>query len=354
MTKNYYKILGVDKSASKEDIKKAFRNLAHRYHPDKKGGNEEKFKELNEAYTVLSDDKRRAEYDTYGRVFNDSGQANPGGFNGFDFSQFNQSNAFNQFDFGDIFSNFFGGQREKVKRGRDISIDVELSFDESVFGVERKILLTKAQKCQICGGLGALPGTQLDTCKICNGRGKLNEVRGTIFGSFSTERICNNCNGSGKIPKERCRTCKGAGIVKQETEISVKIPPGIDDGEMIRLSGAGEDIVGGLPGDLYIKVHVKRHSTFRKEGYDLIMDLKIKLTDALLGREYPIKTLDGEIVLKIPENISFGEIFRVKNKGVPDNRGRRGDLLIRVIIELPRKITKEAKYIIEQLKKEGI
>lgn len=351
MSKDYYKILGVNKSASKEDIKKAFRNLAHKFHPDK-GGDEGKFKEVNEAYSVLSDDKKRAEYDAYGRVFSDGtgGQ----GFGGFDFSQFTQGGGFEQFDFGDIFGEFFGGGRQRARRGRDISIDIELTFEEAVFGVERKILLTKTAVCEICQGSGGSPGTQFDTCKTCNGKGKIKEVRGTFFGSFTSERVCPNCTGSGKIPKERCRNCKGTGSVRKESEINVKIPPGIENGEMIRISGGGEEIVRGTAGDLYIKVHVKRHPIFKKEGYNLVMDLKIKLSDALLGNEYNLRTLDGDIVLKIPENISFGEILRVKGKGIPDDRGKRGDLLVRIMIELPKKLSKEAKKILEQLRKEGI
>ncbi len=361
MAKDYYQILGIDKKASKDDVKKAFRTLAHKHHPDKKGGDEAKFKEINEAYTVLSDEKKRAEYDAYGRVFSDgqgpgSGAGQNGGFGGFDFSQFTQGgNGFGDMNFGDIFSDFFGGGRgERSRRGRDISIDAELSFEEAIFGVTRKILLNKTSTCRTCNGSGGAPGTQLSTCKTCNGKGKIREVRGTILGSFATERVCGACHGNGKVPNEKCKTCGGAGVTRQENEISVKIPAGIENGEMIRLTAAGESVSGGSPGDLYIKVHVKRHPVFRKEGLNLLTDLKVKLSDALLGAEYSLKTLDGNVAIKIPAHISFGEVLRIKGKGVPSDRGHRGDLMVRIIIELPQTLSREARKKIEELKREGV
>jgi molecular chaperone DnaJ len=367
MAKDYYQILGIDKKASKDEIKKAFRTLAHKYHPDKKGGDEAKFKEINEAYTVLSDDKKRAEFDAYGRVFSDGagpggqggfgGFGGAGGFGGFDFSQFTQGANGEGFEmnFGDIFSEMFGGGRgARARRGRDISIDAELSFEESVFGVTRKILLNKTSTCKVCSGSGGAPGTKFSTCKTCNGKGKVREVKSTILGSFATERPCTDCAGSGKMPEEKCKNCHGAGVSKQENEISVKIPSGIEDGEMIRLTGAGESVSGGTAGDLYIKVHVKRHPQFRKDGQNLVTDLKVKLSDALLGAEYQLKTLDGNVTLKIPAHIGFGEVLRIKGKGVPNDRGNRGDLMVRVVIELPKSLSKNAKKMLEELKKEGV
>lgn len=366
MAKDYYKILGVEKNSSKDDIKKAFRTLAHKYHPDKKGGDEAKFKEVNEAYSILSDDKKRAEYDSYGRVFGNAGaggagqggfQGGFGGFNGagFDFSQFTGAGGAEGFDFGDILNDFFGGRAtSKVRRGRDISIDVELSFEEAVFGVERKILIHKTAVCETCKGNGGAPGTEFVVCKTCNGRGKIKEVRGTFFGSFATERTCDTCHGKGKVPKEKCKTCYGTGVHKKEQEIKVKIPTGIENGEMIRLTGMGEAVSGGQPGDLYIKIHVRPHPVFKKEGHNLTMTLNIKLSEALLGGERIIKTLDGDIALKLPEHVSFGEILRVRSKGVPDEKGRRGDILIRINIELPKKLSKEGRRLVEGLKKEGI
>lgn len=366
MAKNYYETLGVNKSSSPEEIKKAFRKLAHEYHPDKKGGNEAKFKEVNEAYSVLSDDKKRAEYDTYGQTF--AGGAGPSqgagqGFGGFDFSGFGgQEGGFDfsqngfEFDLGDIFGDFFGGAggRTKVKRGRDISIDVELSFSEAVFGTERKILLNKTSTCTECKGSGAKPGTEMHTCKACNGKGKIHETKRSFLGNISSVRTCAECHGAGKVPKDRCSVCHGAGVHKKEHEVSVAIPAGIDDGEMIRLTGMGESVQGGTSGDLYIKVHVKRHPVFKKEGVDLTTDLSLKLSSALLGEEYSLQTLDGEIKVKIPEGVSHGEVLRVKGKGVPFEKGRRGDLLIRLQIKLPTKLSKEGRKIVEELRKEGI
>ena len=362
MAKDYYQTLGVNKDATQEDIKKAFRKLAHEYHPDKKGGNEAKFKEVNEAYSVLSDDKKRAEYDTYGQTFAGGAPSGGQGFGGFDFSGFgNGQNGFDfsqngfEFDLGDIFGDFFGGGgRERVKRGRDISIDIELSFAEAIFGVDRKILLSKTSLCSDCGGGGAKRGTEMHTCAKCNGKGKIHETKRSFLGNISTVRTCSECNGKGKVPKEKCPTCRGAGVMRKEEEVSVSIPSGIDDGEMIRLSGAGEAIASGTPGDLYIKVHVKRHPVFTKEGPNLKTDLNLKLSSALLGEEYSLQTLDGEIKVKIPEGVSNGEILRVKGKGVPYEKGKRGDLLIHLHIKLPNKLSKEGRRLVEELKKEGI
>ncbi len=361
--KNYYDILGVSKNASQEDIKKAFRRLAHEYHPDKKGGNEAKFKEVNEAYSVLSDDKKRAEYDTYGQTFAGAGPGPAGaGFGGFDFSGFGgqgfggfSQNGF-EFDIGDLFGDFFGmgGGREKTKRGRDISIDIELSFSESVFGTERKILLNKTSRCEECGGSGAKRDTEMQTCPKCNGKGKLHETKRSFLGNISSVRTCDECHGKGKVPKEKCPRCHGAGVIRKEEEIAVTIPAGIDDGEMIRLSGGGEAVSGGSAGDLYIKVHIKKHPLFRKEGVNLVTDLNLKLSSALLGEEYALPTLDGEIKVKIPEGVSHGEILRIKGKGVPYEKGKRGDLLIHLHVKLPSKLSKEARKMVEELKKEGI
>lgn len=358
MSKDYYNILGVEKNATKDDIKKAFRKLAHQYHPDKKGGDEARFKEVSEAYSVLSDDKKRAEYDAYGRVFSGAGQGGAG-YGDFDFSQFTQGFGGNggvEFDLGDIFGEFFSGMagRTRTRRGRDISIDQELTFEEAIFGVERNILLNKISVCEVCNGNGAEPGSELETCATCNGKGTIKEVRRSIIGSISTTKTCETCNGKGKIPKEKCRTCGGAGVHKREHEIKVRIPAGIENGEVVRLAGMGEAVAGGAPGDLYIKVRVRPHPVFKKEGNDLVMDLTVKLTDAILGTKYNIKTLDGEISVKIPKGVTFGEILRVKGKGVPLSKRERGDLLIKVKIDLPRKLSREAEKAIEKLREEGI
>jgi molecular chaperone DnaJ len=323
MAKDYYEILGVPKDASKEDIKKAFRKLAHEHHPDKKTGNEAKFKEANEAYSVLSDDAKRKQYDMYGSGFS-GGQGggagfNQNGFGGFDFSGFAQgAQGGVEFDLGDIFGDFFGGGRsQRQNRGQDISTDIELTFEESIFGVDRTISLNKISQCTTCKGDGAKPGTELTTCATCNGKGTIREVRQSIIGSFASNRVCDVCHGRGKIPKEKCETCRGRGTLKRESEIKVHIPEGIEDGEVLRLPGQGEAIAGGTTGDLYIKIHVRDHKIFQREGANLVMDLKIKLTDALLGAQYGVETLDGAITVKIPEGVSFGEVLRIKGKGVP-------------------------------------
>lgn len=369
MSKDYYNILGVSKSSSSEEIKKAFRKLAHQYHPDKTKGDNiaaQKFKDASEAYSVLSDDKKRAEYDTYGQTFAGGGpsRGSEQGFGGFDFSGFGgQGGGFDfsqngfEFDLGDIFGDFFGGGvggRERMKRGRDISIDVELPFAEAIFGTERKILLSKTSRCAECAGGGAKRGAEMETCRKCNGKGKVHETKHSFLGNFSTVRICDECQGKGKIPREKCATCHGSGVRRKEEEVSVNIPAGINDGEMIRLSGAGEAVASGTSGDLYIKVHVKRHPIFKKEGVNLVTDLSLKLSSALLGEEYVLQTLDGEIKVKIPEGVSHGEVLRVKGKGVPFEKGRRGDLLIKLHIKLPSKLSKEARKHIEELRKDGI
>ncbi len=353
MSKDYYKILGVEKNASKDEIKKAFRKLAHQYHPDKKEGNADRFKEVNEAYSVLSDETKRAQYDAYGQTFSGATGSGFEGFQGFDFSNFKDGGV--EFDLGDIFGDIFGGgARARNKRGRDISMDIELSFEESVFGVERAILLNKVSKCLSCEGSGAKKGSKMETCSTCNGKGQIREVRRSIIGSFASVRTCEICHGKGEIPKDKCPDCKGSGVLKREQEIKVTIPPGVEDGEMVRLSGMGEALSHGVAGDLYIKIHVRDHSTFKKEGNNLTMTLPVKLSEALLGGEQTIKTLDGEITIKIPEGVGFGEILRVKGKGVPHDKGKRGDLLVKIQIELPKKLSKEMKEVVEKLKKGGI
>lgn len=361
--RDYYETLGVTKSASKDDIKKAFHKLAHKYHPDKKGGDADKFKEVSEAYSVLSDDKKRAEYDSYGRVF--GGGAGPGaGFGGFggmgggnfDFSQFQEAFQQGGFDMGDIFSDFFAGQASpgRTRRGRDISIDLEISFKESVFGTKRSVLLAKTAVCDACQGSGAMMGTEMETCKHCSGQGKVHESTTSFFGTITMVQPCRHCRGTGKVPKEKCPTCRGEGVYKKQEEIEVLVPAGIEGGEMIRLSGAGEAISGGQSGDLYVKVHVAPDPRFKKEGPNLITDLSVKLSDALLGGTYTIETLDGQESIDIPAGISHGELVKIKGKGVPYQRGKRGDLMVRVKITLPSKLSRAAKALIEKLKEEGV
>lgn len=349
--KDYYKILGVEKEASKDDIKKAFRKLAQQYHPDK-GGDAEKFKEVNEAYQVLSDEKKRAEYDTYGRTFSGAGSAGGGGFDFSGFSGFDGAGV----DLGDLFGEFFSGRaRGRTPRGNDISIDIELPFKEAVFGTERTVRLTKNAVCDQCSGSGAESGSKRTQCKTCSGKGRIHETRQTILGSFTAERACDGCRGSGEVPENPCKSCHGEAIRQQTEEIKIQIPEGIDNGEMIRMTGLGEAIQNGQPGDLYIKVHVSNDNNFRRVGHDIEMELPVKLTDALLGATYSVSTLDGELDVKIPAGVNAGEVLRIKNKGVPLGSGdRRGNLLLRVVIPMPSKLSKAAKDFIHKLQNEGL
>lgn len=352
--KDYYNVLGVSKSASKEEIKKAFHKLAHKFHPDKNSGDADKFKEASEAYSVLSDDKKRAEYDSYGRVF--GGGEGHGGFRGgFDFSQFQDIFRQGGFDMGDLFSDFFAGQAGmRQRRGRDISIDLEISFRDSVFGTKRTVLLAKVAQCEACQGSGAMLGTEMETCKHCGGAGKVHETNNSFFGTITMVQPCRPCKGTGKVPKEKCSTCRGEGVYRKQEEIEIVVPSGIEGGEMIRLSGMGEAVSGGSSGDLYVKVHVQPDAHFKKDGPNLLTDLSVKLTDALLGSTYKIQTLDGEETMDIPPGITHGEILRIKGRGVPQPRSKRGDLLVKIKITLPNKLSRSARSLVEKLKEEGI
>lgn len=362
--KNYYNILGISKNASKEEIKKAYYKLAHKYHPDKNKGEDKRFKEINEAYQILSNDKKRAEYDAYGRIFSEGmGQT------GFDFSGFDFGGAgfdFNGFsaeggpasgwDLNDIFENFFTSayHRKREKRGRDISIDTEISFEEAIFGTERRVLLSKISVCDKCKGSGAEADAKFNQCSFCQGTGKVRESRRSFFGVFTTARECDKCFGKGKVPSKKCSFCKGSGILPKKEEIVIRVPVGTYDGEMIKIPGKGEAIINGILGDLYVKIHVKSHSVFRREKNNIFIDLDIKLSDAVLGAEKEIKTLDGMIKLKIPSGIDSGEILRIKGKGVPQISGARGDLMVRVLVRTPKKVSRSAKKLIEDLQKEGL
>ncbi|HRH55622.1 MAG TPA: J domain-containing protein [Candidatus Paceibacterota bacterium] len=357
MAKNYYDILGVDKKATKDDVKKAFRKLAQKHHPDK-GGDESTFKEITEAYSVLADEKKRREYDSYGQTFAGGGPG-AGGFGGFDpsqFSGFGQGGV--EFDLNDLFEGFgdiFGGGRgPRIKRGRDISIDIEATFKESILGGTRSVLITKVGTCETCEGTGGKPGAGVETCKTCNGQGKLHETRNSPLGAFTSVRACSACEGSGQIPKEKCATCSGHGVLRREEELKIQVPIGIDGGEMIRMPGKGEAIKGGAPGDLYVKVHVKPHPVFKKEGMNLVMNMPMKLTDALLGTTTTITTIDDKkLEVKIPAMSEAQQTLRLRGKGVSIN-GNAGDLLIRLTATLPKKISSKAKKAIEDLKAEGL
>lgn len=359
--KDYYKVLGLERGVSRDEVKKAFRKLAAKYHPDKKTGDEKKYKEITEAYAVLGDEKRKAEYDSYGHAFNQAGGAGQGaGFGGFSWADFQQAaqqggGGF-EFDINDIFENFgFGGGAGQARRqrGSDISIDIDLQFQEAVFGSTRTVRLTKNVTCSHCQGSGAKSGTEMTTCTTCSGAGRIHETRQSILGSFSTVRECSTCSGTGKVPKEKCPHCAGAGIARTQEEVEIKIPAGIQNGEVIRMTGRGEAIPQGEPGDLYIKIHVVPHEKIRREGSTLHTNLPVKLTDALLGADYTITTLDGNVTITIPPGIGHGEQLRIKQKGVPVGR-ERGDFMVHVKIETPKKLSRNARKLVEQLRNEGV
>ena len=346
--KDYYDVLGVARNASAEDIKKAYRKLAHQHHPDKSGGDDVRFKELNEAYQILGDEQKRAQYDQFGNSgFNPSSGA------GWDP---NAGSGFEGVDLGDIFGDIFGfaGGRGRTPRGRDISIDIELSFKESIFGAERSVLLQKISSCSVCSGGGNEPGTLLATCSSCNGSGSVHETRRSVFGTFTTKRACTTCRGSGQTPEKSCTSCRGEGVKQGSEEIAISIPPGINNGEMIKLVGKGEAIQNGTTGDLYVKIHVTPHKQFSRVGNDITISLNVSFTNVALGTTETIETLDGTVQVHIPDGTDSGTILRIRGKGVPRARGSRGDLLIKIIAKTPKKLSRKAKKLLEELKEEGV
>lgn len=354
MSKDYYNVLGVDKSASKDEIKKAFHKMAHKYHPDKSTGDEAKFKEVNEAYQTLSDDQKRAQYDQFGSSGPQMGGGyDAGGFGGFDFNGFGQGGF--EFDMGDMFGDLFGGGRKaRQQRGADLQTSISIDFKDAIFGVERELHIKKPSTCTTCKGDGAKPGTNLETCSQCNGKGQVRNIQRTILGSIATTQMCDKCHGVGKIPKEPCITCHGKGVVNESRTIKLNVPAGIQNGETLRLAGMGEAITGGASGDLYVHVSVASHKTIQRIQNDLVTTLPIKLTDALLGATYAVETLDGTEQISIPTGTRVGDTITLKHKGVPTSSSKRGNFVIKLDIKLPEKLSKHAKEVIEELKKEGI
>ncbi len=366
MANNYYETLGVEKNASADEIKKAYRKLAHKYHPDKGVGNESKFKEVNEAYQVLSDNEKKSQYDQYGQTFEDAqrnGQGHPGGgfggaggpfgAGGFDFSGFGGQGGV-EFDLGDIFGDLFGGQRQRQERrtrGIDLEMPLTITFEEAVFGVKRSITLEKKDACKTCEGSGAKPGTKVVTCSVCHGQGQIRTQRRTVFGNVASSSICEKCEGSGQVPEDPCSTCKGTGIMRQQKTIEVQIPAGIDDGQRVRVTGEGElGYRGSKPGDLYLSIRVKQHKEFKRQNTDLFKDLPISFTQAALGTKIEVETLDGKIELKIPAGTQAGKILRVGGKGVPIiNSTKRGDLFITIRVIIPHKLSKEESELLKKL-----
>ncbi len=366
---DYYEILGVTKNASQEDIKKAFHKLAHQYHPDK-GGDEKKFKEINEAYQVLSDKTKRAQYDQYGRVFDQGGAGgNPFEGQGFNWAWGNRQQGENvEFDFsdvGDIFEEFFGGgfgggrrtTKKDSKKGKDIQVDIELPLERTLKESVEKIILTKQVVCQRCQGNGAEPDTKIKECFTCRGTGQVQQVRKTVFGSYTTLTTCPECKGEGTIPEKPCNVCKGEGRIKGQETIEIHIPSGIDANQVIRVDGKGEaGKKGAKPGNLFARIFVKQHPVFERKGDDLFSQAEISFSQAALGDEIEIKSLEGtNILLQVPAGTESGKVLRISGKGIPRFGGfGRGNLYIELKVKTPKKLTKEQKKLLEQLKKEGL
>ena len=357
MSKDYYEILGVSKNALREEIKRAYRKLAHQHHPDKRGGDEKKFKEINEAYQILGDDTKRSQYDQFGRTFSSQGGPGQQGWSG-DFSDFAQ--GFEGMGFGDIFEDLFagfggGGHKRRARRGSDIAINLEVPFAESVFGGKRSVIIEKRSACENCGGSGAEKNSSIKKCGTCQGTGTVRETRRSIYGSFSSLAECSICNGRGEAPEKACHMCRGVGITRKQETIHIEIPSGIRDGEAIKLTGLGEAMSGGSSGDLYVKIKVHPHPVFQREGHDLLMELHISISKMLLGGEETIETLDGKVEIKIPELSKSGDFLRLRGKGVPSGRGHsRGDLLVRLLPKLPKKLSTSAKKLLSDLEREGL
>lgn len=362
--KDYYEILGVPKNASQEEIKKAFYKLAHKYHPDK-GGDVEKFKEINEAYQVLSNPEKRAQYDKFGRVFEGGGYQTEG-FPGFDWSSFDFEGPFGfnfsgfnkDFDLSDLFSDFFGGEKNKQKennKGRDLEVVVNLTLEEAATGVKKEVSFKTYITCEHCKGKGYEPDSKLKTCPLCKGEGVVRETKKTFFGVFTQITDCPKCKGRGKIPEKPCHVCGGDGRIYSKKTLLVEIPQGVRNNEVIRIKGEGEaGMFSSASGDLYIKVKILPHPIFERKNDDLFMNLVISFPEAVLGAEKEIETLDKKkILLKIPSGTESGEIFRIRNKGIKHfNLSGAGDLFIKVKVKTPKKISSKAKELLEELKKE--
>jgi molecular chaperone DnaJ len=363
MGKDYYKILGVEKNASADEIKKAFKKQAMEHHPDRPGGNEAKFKEVNEAYQVLGDPDKRQRYDQFGSDFEQQGGFG-GGASWEDFMRAARggqgAQGFN-FDFGgdlgSIFGDLFGfggGGRQgaRTSRGNDIQVDVEIEFKEAVFGVEKEISLRKQSKCDVCRGSGGEPGSKNDKCRTCNGQGQVMQVQRTFLGAMQTVATCPACHGQGERPEKKCKHCGGDGILSKSETFKVKIPAGIDDGQSIRLEGKGEAAPhGGHSGDLYVRLHVRKLKGFEREGFDIFTNVEISFPQAVLGDKIAIETIDGPVNLVIPEGTEHGQLIRLKGRGVTHlNSSVRGDHFVRVKIRVPKKISKETRKKLEDLK----
>ena len=370
MSKDYYEILGVSRDASEEDIKKAYRKLAHKYHPDKEGGDEEKFKEINTAYQVLSDKQKRQQYDQFGSGFEQAGGA--GGFSGFEgFSGFGGDDGGGawEFNFGgsggssggfdDIFSHVFRsagytGRDTSSETGSDIAVDVTITFEEMAKGVEKEIKVYKNVVCPECQGTGAKDG-KMKKCPQCNGAGRLTKSVRTIFGTIQQQVVCDKCHGKGEVPEEKCPRCGGDGLVKEYRTVKISIPAGIEDKQTIKISGMGEESATGQAGDLYVTVHVEEDKRFRRDGNNIVSDLEIKFSQAVLGDVVPVETIYGETKIKIPGGVQPGDLLRIKGKGIQrDGYFNKGDHLVKIKLIVPKKVNSEQKKLVKQMREVGL
>lgn len=360
MSKDFYQILGVDKTASQDEIKKAYRRLAHKHHPDK-GGDEKKFKEINEAYQTLSNAEKRNQYDTFGSTF-EGGGVNPGwDFGpGFDFESMKDryGQGFDFGDIGDIFGEMFGaGSRRDFKKGKDIEIDMEIPLEETLKTQEKEISLHKLIACSRCHGKGAEPGTLVNECFSCRGTGQVQQVKKTIFGSVTRVTVCPECGGEGFRPEKPCNVCKGEGRIKGEENIKVFIPAGVDINQGIKIEGKGQaGRKDGMAGDLYVRIFVKKHPLFKRKGDDLYISIPISFSQAALGGEVEIVILEGKkLSLKVPSGTESGKILKISGKGIPHFSGYgKGSMYIELIVKTPKKLSKKQKELLEQLKEEDI
>lgn len=350
--RDYYEVLGVAKGASADELKKAYRKAAVKYHPDKEGGDEAKFKEVNEAYDVLKDAQKRQRYDQFGHA-GVGGSGGGGGYGGAPFEGFNSQS----FDFGDglgdIFSQFFGGggQRQQApQRGRDVEVTLQLTFEEAVFGLETTIDLDIDDECPHCHGTTVEPGYDMKTCPTCHGAGQQTRVMNTMFGAIQQSVMCPTCNGRGKIPEKECIVCHGKGTQRKKQSIKLKVPAGIDDGSTIRLSGRGEAITDGQKGDLYVNIRVKAHKQFTREGDIILSEAHVGMVDATLGVEIDVETVDGVVRMKVPAGTQSGTDFKLSGHGIPhmNNADRRGPHIVNIVVDTPTKLSKKQRELLEE------
>jgi molecular chaperone DnaJ len=349
--RDYYEVLGVGKDASADELKKAFRRAAIQHHPDKEGGDETKFKEVNEAYEVLKDPSKRQRYDQFGHAGVGGSAADSGNPFGGGYGNQNVNFDFGDLGLGDIFENFFGGGQQRTRqqrRGRDVEARVEITFEQAVFGTESEISLNVEDTCSHCKGTTAEPGHELKTCDTCKGSGQVVNVTRTIFGNIQQASICPTCKGTGKVPEKVCSVCHGKGTERRVQKITLKIPAGIDDGATIRLREHGEAIANGPKGDLYVSIRVKPHKKFTREGDIILSEEHIGMVSAALGTEIDVETVDGPIRMKVPAGTQSGTDFKLSNHGVPHIRGAtRGSHIVTIIVDTPSKLSKKQKELLE-------